>query len=323
MEHILRINNLTVEFMTVRGIVYAVQGASLSLKQGEVLGIVGESGCGKSVMVKSILRLHREKHTRYGGQILIEGRDVLRLTQKEMGIVRGTDAGMVFQDPMISLNPIIKIGEQIAETLRIRKSMSKRLAYDESLRLLRQVGITPPEDRYLQYPFELSGGMLQRVMIAMAIALRPKILIADEATTALDVTIQAEILALLKRLRAERGMSLIVVTHDFGVVAEMCDSVCVMYAGEIVESGSVERIFASPAHPYTKALIDSVPRPGTHGDKLSSIPGMPPDLLSVHTGCAFYPRCSVAEKCCETERPELHSAGGAHIVRCERPIWKK
>jgi oligopeptide/dipeptide ABC transporter ATP-binding protein len=317
MEQLLKVSNLSVDFMTTRGIVYAVQGAGFSLLRGEILGIVGESGCGKSVMVKSILRLHREKNIRYGGQILLESRDVLGFTQKEMCAIRGADVGMVFQDPMVSLNPIIEVGEQIAETLRIRRGVSKRQAHSEALRLLGQVGITPAPQRYRQYPFELSGGMLQRVTIAMAIALRPKILIADEATTALDVTIQKEILSLLKRLRDETGMALVVVTHDFGVIAELCDTVHVMYAGEIVESGSVRGIFDAPAHPYTKALLDSVPRPGRQGEKLPSIPGMPPDLLSLHAGCAFFPRCGARADACKSNRPQLHSLGGNHVVRCE------
>jgi oligopeptide/dipeptide ABC transporter ATP-binding protein len=318
MNTLLKVSNLKVDFMTVRGIVHAAQGVDFSLKRGETLGIVGESGCGKSVLVKSILRLHDEQKTRYSGSILYEGHNILELSQREMLAIRGVKASMVFQDPMVSLNPILKIGEQIAESLQVRRGMTKKQAAEEALRLLKRVGITPAEERYQQYPFELSGGMLQRVVIAIAISLEPEILIADEATTALDMTVQKEILDLLKWLRKEKGMSMIVVTHDFGVIAEMCDSIAVMYAAKVVEYGSARQIFDDPCHPYTKALLDSMPRAGTKGSKLISIPGAPPELYAPQTGCSFYPRCGVRADQCENSLPEMHSAGGNHVFRCER-----
>ncbi|GHU65162.1 peptide ABC transporter ATP-binding protein [Clostridia bacterium] len=318
MNTLLKVSNLKVDFMTVRGIVHAVQGVDFSLNRGKTLGIVGESGCGKSVLVKSILRLHEEQKTRCSGNILFEGHNILDLSPREMLAIRGVRASMIFQDPMISLNPILKIGEQIAETFRARRSMTKGQAAEEALRLLKRVGITPAEERYHQYPFELSGGMLQRVVIAIAISLEPEILIADEATTALDMTVQKEILDLLKWLRKEKGMSLIVVTHDFGVVAEMCDSIAVMYAGKIMEYGSARQIFNDPCHPYTRALISSTPS-GAKGGKLISIPGAPPELYEPQTGCAFYPRCSQAAERCRESLPAMHSASGNHVFRCERP----
>jgi len=319
-DDILSLQHLCINIRKDKTHLAAVKDVSLTVGRGEIVGVVGESGCGKSVLVKSLLRLHDERKTKYGGEALLESRNLLNLTQREMGAVRGVEIGMIFQDPMISLNPIMKIGEQIAETLRARKGMSRRQAAGESLRLLGRVGVTPAEERYVQYPFELSGGILQRVTIAMAVALKPQILIADEATTALDVTTQAGILALMKQLKEESGMSLIVVTHDFGVVAELCDTVAVMYAGEIVEYGNVRQIFSQPMHPYTRALIESVPKSGGGGRRLRSIPGAPPPLYEKNTACAFAPRCSYTTERCHTRKPSMHSASGRHIYRCEERV---
>ena len=262
--NVLEIKDLSVDFMTVRGIVYAVQGVDLEVKQGEIHGIVGESGCGKSVTSKSVIRLHNEETTRYAGDIYIRDdsgeKDVLAMNKKQLRDFRGSTAAMIFQDPMTSLDPIMKAGEQIAEMLRAKKNLSRREAREKVIEMFEKIGITPAEKRYEQYPFEMSGGMLQRIMIAMALICEPKLLIADEPTTALDVTIQAQILKLIKKLQQESGTSVIFITHNLGVVAEICDSVTVMYAGKAVETASVVDIFDHPAHPYTKALLESNPR---------------------------------------------------------------
>jgi oligopeptide/dipeptide ABC transporter ATP-binding protein len=318
MEPLLEIKDLEVNLMTVRGIVYAVQGTGFSLGRSEVLGIVGESGCGKSVLVKSILRLHKERTTQFSGSINFDGTDILSLSEREMLAYRGVRMSMIFQDPMNSLNPIIKVGEQIAETLRVRQGLKRKAAKDAAIQLLDHVGIKPAEQHYDQYPFEFSGGMLQRVNIAIAIALKPELLIADEATTALDVTIQAEILDLLKALRTETDMSLIVVSHDFGVITEVCERVAVMYAGNIVEYGSTESVLQNPAHPYTKALIASVPKDGDRQNRMVSIPGAPPVLYERFTECAFYPRCAAAAECCRGRLPAWRGVSEGHAVKCVR-----
>jgi oligopeptide/dipeptide ABC transporter ATP-binding protein len=318
-EPLLEIRDLEVELMTVRGIVHAVQGTGFSLGKGEVLGIVGESGCGKSVLVKSILRLHKESTTQFSGSINFDGTDILSLGEKEMLAYRGVRVSMIFQDPMNSLNPIIKVGEQIAETLRARQGLNRKEAKAEAIRLLYRVGIKSAEQYYDQYPFEFSGGMLQRVNIAIAIALKPELLIADEATTALDVTIQAEILNLLKSLRTETDMSMIIVSHDFGVITEICENVAVMYAGNIVEYGSIESVLRNPAHPYTRALIASVPKDGDRQNRMVSIPGAPPALYERFDECAFYPRCDAAGELCRGRLPEWRSEGDSdHLVKCLR-----
>ena len=263
-EDLLEIKDLQTDFMTVRGIVYAVQGVNIEVRKGEIHGIVGESGCGKSVTAKSIIRLHNDELSRYSGQILYNTdngeADILKMDHKQLSDFRGNDAAMIFQDPMTSLDPIMKAGEQIAEMLRQKKHLSRQTAHDQVIEIFEKIGITPAEKRYSQYPFEMSGGMLQRIMIAMALSCKPKLLIADEPTTALDVTIQAQILHLIKELQRETGMSVIIITHNLGVVAEICDSVTVMYAGKVVESGSVGDIFDHPSHPYTKALLESNPK---------------------------------------------------------------
>ena len=264
-EHnVIEIKDLSVDFMTVRGIVYAVQGVDLSVKEGEIHGVVGESGCGKSVSTKSIMRLHDEKHTRYSGQILFkngEGKevDVLSLSEKQMQTIQGKDIAMIFQDPMTSLDPIMKAGEQIAELVRKKLKMKKAEAKEYVLTLFEKVGILPAEQRYEQYPFEMSGGMLQRVMIAMALSCKPRLLIADEPTTALDVTIQSQILKLLKKINERHHTAILFISHDLGVIRSLCDRVIVMNHGTIVESGSVDDVFFHPKEDYTRRLLDAIP----------------------------------------------------------------
>mgnify|MGYP000757869116 CR=1 FL=1 len=264
-EHnVIEIKDLSVDFMTVRGIVYAVQGVDLSVKEGEIHGVVGESGCGKSVSTKSIMRLHDEKHTRYSGQILFknsEGKevDVLSLSEKQMQTIQGKDIAMIFQDPMTSLDPIMKAGEQIAELVRKKLKMKKSEAKEYVLTLFEKVGILPAEQRYEQYPFEMSGGMLQRVMIAMALSCKPRLLIADEPTTALDVTIQSQILKLLKKINERHHTAILFISHDLGVIRSLCDRVIVMNHGTIVESGSVDDVFFHPKEDYTRRLLDAIP----------------------------------------------------------------
>lgn len=322
-ENIVEIKNLTVDFMTVRGIVYAVQGVDLNIRTGEIHGIVGESGCGKSVSSKSIMRLHDESRTRYGGEILFHDShgkevDILKLTDKQIREIRGKDIAMIFQDPMTSLNPIMRAGEQIAELVRSKLKMSKQDAKKHVLELFEKVGILPAEQRYNQYPFEMSGGMLQRIMIAMALSCKPKLLIADEPTTALDVTIQAQILKLVKELAAENNTSVIFITHNLGVVAEICDSVTVMYAGKVCESGSVLDIFDNPSHPYTQALLKSNPKAADTGKYMTTIPGAPPLLYEKFTACPFAARCDRKTAECDKSIPTATAAGEKHFAVCHR-----
>jgi oligopeptide/dipeptide ABC transporter ATP-binding protein len=313
-------HDLTIDLMTVRGIVYAVQGMSMTLQQGEVHGIVGESGCGKSVSTKAIMRLHDDVKTRYGGEILFRGagaeENILTFGKRRIQALRGGEIAMIFQDPMTSLNPIMKAGEQIAEMLRRKKKLSRDAAKKEALELFEKVGILPAEKRYSQYPFEMSGGILQRVMIAMALSCKPKILIADEPTTALDVTIQAQILELLKDLQKESGTSIIFITHNLGVVAEICDRVSVMYAGRVVESGATLDIFDHPAHPYTKALLESNPKDSDRGRHMKTIEGTPPALDRQFTGCPFRERCGSAFALCGECLPEAVAVAMGHSATC-------
>lgn len=323
--NVLEIKDLSVDFMTVRGIVYAVQGVDLEVKQGEIHGIVGESGCGKSVTSKSVIRLHNKETTRYAGDIYIRDdsgeKDVLAMNKKQLRDFRGSTAAMIFQDPMTSLDPIMKAGEQIAEMLRAKKNLNRREAREKVIEMFEKIGITPAEKRYEQYPFEMSGGMLQRIMIAMALICEPKLLIADEPTTALDVTIQAQILKLIKKLQQESGTSVIFITHNLGVVAEICDSVTVMYAGKAVETASVVDIFDHPAHPYTKALLESNPRESDTEKRMKSIPGSPPLLYEKFKGCAFAPRCKYADDKCRSCVPVTENVSEGHSTACLK--WRE
>lgn len=320
-KNIIEIKDLCVNMMTVRGIVYAVQGVSLNVKDGEVHGIVGESGCGKSVSTKSIIRLHDPEKTEYTGSIIFNGEngaeDVLAMSSKRLSEFRGKDAAMIFQDPMTSLDPIMKAGEQIAEVVRKKRGLNKKDAKAYVLEMFEKVGILPAEKRYEQYPFEMSGGMLQRVMIAMALSCEPRLLIADEPTTALDVTIQAQILELMQELRQKLGMSIIMITHDLGVVASMCERIAVMYAGHIVEYGTADEIFYEPKHEYTKGLINSIPKLSAQEiERLVPIEGQPVDLLNPPAGCPFAPRCANCMKICLREMPPKTEHSDTHYSHC-------
>ena len=320
-EKILEIENLSTSFKTERGIMKAVDGVSFHVEKGEILGLVGESGCGKSVTSQSILRLYDEKYTaEYEGRILFDGCDLLTLGEKEMRKIRGHEISMIFQDALSSLNPVFTVGNQIMEPLLIHQKLSKEEARKKAVELLTLVGIPMPEKRVEQYPHELSGGMRQRVMIAIALACRPKLLIADEPTTALDVTIQAQIMDLILSLNKKLSMGVILITHDLSVVAETCSRVAVMYLGQIVEEGSVFEIFDSPSHPYTKGLIQSIPRmAGERARRLYMIPGTVPLLNQIPSGCRFAPRCPYVLSACRKRTQELLETGaGGHRVRCMR-----
>lgn len=321
MDNILSIKDLKVELLSTKGIVHAVRGINLELKKGEIHGFVGESGCGKTMTAKSILRLHDEDRTEYSGSINFEsGTDILKMNNRQLQQMRGKDISMIFQDPMVSLNPLITVGEQISEMLRVHMGLNKIKAKEKTISLLEKVGIYPAEKRFDQYPFEFSGGMLQRIMIAIAISCDPKILIADEPTTALDVTIQAQIIELLKELQQKIGMTILFITHNFGVVAEICNRVSVMYAGRIVETADVKDIFNHPSHPYSKALIDSIPKSGRHEKRLVTIPGAPPQLWGKINGCSFAPRCPYADEKCRTAVPKCVDIGNGHTVECHHSL---
>jgi peptide/nickel transport system ATP-binding protein len=314
-EYLLELKELKTTFFTENGPVTVVNGVSFQVSAGETLGVVGESGCGKSVTSESILRLLNEKSTRYAGEIIYRGKNLLKLTEEEMREIRGNEISMIFQDPMTSLNPVYTIGDQIAESIMIHQKLSKKKAFEKAVEMLRLTGIPSPEKRVHEYPHELSGGMRQRVMIAIALACQPKLLIADEPTTALDVTIQSQILDLIQDLKQELKMGVILITHDLGVVAEVCTRVVVMYLGEVIEEAKVEDLFAAPLHPYTKGLLKSVPQlDGDRSQKLYVIQGSVPHLSNVPKGCRFAPRCSYATKMCEETAPELN--GTDHKVRC-------
>lgn len=320
-ETVLQVKNLSTAFRTEQGTLKAVDGVDFIVKKGEILGIVGESGCGKSVTVQSIMRLYDEKKTAgYTGEILLQGKDLLTLPYKEMKKIRGKEISMVFQDALSALNPLMKIGAQITEAIRIHTGIDKKAAVEQGIEMLKQVGIPTPEKRFYQYPFELSGGMRQRVMIAIALACRPKILIADEPTTALDVTIQAQILELMKKLNREMEMGIVLITHDLAVVSETCERMLVMYLGQVVEEGATEKIFSRPCHPYTTSLLASIPSmTGERGQKLSTIRGTVPLLNQIPAGCRFAPRCPKATEKCRGEMPKLAPLREAQSVRCWYP----
>ncbi|MFO1442369.1 ABC transporter ATP-binding protein [Bacillus sp. Bva_UNVM-123] len=317
-NNILEVKDLRTSFFTDEGEVKAVDGVDFSIEKGKTLGIVGESGSGKSITSLSILRLLQEPVGKIvGGEVLFKGDNLLTKSKKQMMDIRGNNISMIFQEPMTSLNPTITCGEQIAESIRIHQKLNRREAWIKAVDMLRLVGIPSPEKRAKQYPFELSGGMRQRVMIAIALACNPELLIADEPTTALDVTIQAQILELIKKLQEEMGTSLMIITHDLGVVAEMCDKVAVMYCGKVVEYADVETIFTKPLHPYTIGLLNSVPKhdEDVEGD-LSIIQGQVPSPFNLPLGCRFAPRCPHAREICHSEMPELDTAIANDKVRC-------
>ncbi len=318
MTRLLEIEDLAVQFFTSEGIVRAVDGITYHVEAGETVAIVGESGSGKSVSALSILRLIPDPPGKItSGKIKFDGTDLLELDDAAIRDVRGKDIGMVFQEPMTSLNPVLSIGRQLTETLEQHLSVSKGETQERAIELLGMVGISEPERRLRQFPHHLSGGMRQRVMIAMSLACRPKLIIADEPTTALDVTIQAQILELMKDLTRQMGVALIVITHNLGVVARYADRVNVMYAGKIIESGVSEDIYHRPRHPYTRGLLKSVPRlDQPRGERLEPIIGHPPDMTQLDDGCAFRPRCPFAVERCAHERPDLELVGEGHMSAC-------
>ena len=313
---LLEVNNLHTSFFTPAGEVRAVNGASFNLERGKVLGIVGESGSGKSVTAYSIMQILASTGKIVDGSNKLEGQELVNAGEKVMKTVRGNRVSIIFQDPMTSLNPTYTIGHQLVEAITLHTNRNKKQAWDRAVEMLRLVNINEPEKRMKQYPFEHSGGMSQRIMIAMALACEPDILIADEPTTALDVTIQAQILDLMKDLQKELGMAIIMITHDLGVVAQLCDEVIVMYAGSICEQGTADEIFYNPKHEYTKGLMRSIPTADTAGTKLKPISGTPIDLLNMPKGCPFAPRCDNAMKICLRERCERMRINDDHMAAC-------
>ncbi len=318
MATLLEVRDLRTHFFTPEGVVKAVDGISYAIEEGETLGLVGESGCGKSMSALSIMRLVPDPPGKtVGGEVIFDGEDLLKLSDTEIRHIRGKQIAMIYQEPMTSLNPVLSIERQLTESLELHLSMSKTEARREAVRRLQQVGIPDPERRLKQYPHQFSGGMLQRVMIAMALSCNPKLIIADEPTTALDVTIQAQILDLMKDLSREYGVSLLIITHNLGVVARYADRVNIMYAGKIIERGTARDIYRNPSHPYTLGLLNSVPRldlPRT--EKLDPVEGQPPDLMNLPAGCAFRERCRFATGRCAEEIPALRPVGTGHLSAC-------
>ncbi len=314
---LLRVTDLKTHFMIREGVVRAVDGVSFTVEAGKVLGIVGESGCGKSMTARSILRLVPDPPGRIvGGEIEFDGIDILSLSTREMQSIRGDRISMIFQDPMVSLNPTMKVGDQIVEVLKIHRGYGQKAAVDRAVELLRAVNIPEPETRLGDYPHQFSGGMRQRAMIAMALACEPKLLIADEPTTALDVTVQAQILDVLRTIREESDTAIILITHDLGMVAEVADDIVVMYAGKLVEEANVYDLFDAPSHPYTQGLLKSLPSPEFRVEELTPIRGQPPDLSRVPVGCSFAPRCDYRMDVCTREEPPFREIAVGHRSRC-------
>lgn len=321
--NLVEINNLHTYFETKRGLIKAVNGVTLSIGEGRTLGVVGESGSGKSQTAMSILKLFEKNQKIYEGEIKFQGRVISDLSEKEMQEIRGNDISVIFQEPMTSLNPVFTVNKQISEVLMLHQGLSKKEAEARSIEMLKQVKIANPETVNKSYPFQLSGGMRQRVMIAMALACKPKLLIADEPTTALDVTIQAQILKLMNELKAETGTAIMFITHDLGVINQMADDVAVMYCGQVVETAPVDNIFMDSEyiHPYTEGLLTSIPRLDTDKNtKLDVIPGAVPHPLALPKGCKFAPRCKYATEKCQNEEPTMVEVGPAHSIRCFYPV---
>lgn len=322
-ENILSVVDLNTSFTTDRGEVMAVNGVSFNLEAGKILGIVGESGSGKSVTAYSIMQILEKNGKITKGQVLYKGQDITKFTEKQMQKFRGERCSIIFQDPMTSLNPVFTIGNQLKEAIELHTERKGKVAMARAVELLTLVGVNEPEKRVKQYPYELSGGMRQRVMIAMALACEPDILIADEPTTALDVTIQAQILELIQSLQKKLGMAVIMVTHDLGVIADMCDEIIVMYGGRVCERGTAEDIFYRPSHEYTKGLLKSIPNVDRMGEKLIPIPGTPINLLNMPKGCAFCPRCENAMKVCIEEIPPEMQMPDGHFASCWLNVKKQ
>lgn len=322
-ENILSVVDLNTSFRTDRGEVMAVNGVSFNLDRGKILGIVGESGSGKSVTAYSIMQILEKNGSIKKGQVLYKGEDITKFTEKQMREFRGKCCSIIFQDPMTSLNPVFTIGNQLKEAIELHTPRKGKEAMERAVEMLTLVGVNEPEKRVKQYPYELSGGMRQRVMIAMALACEPDILIADEPTTALDVTIQAQILELMQGLQKKLGMAIIMVTHDLGVIADMCDEIIVMYGGRVCERGTAEDIFYRPSHEYTKGLLKSIPSVDRMGEKLVPIPGTPINLLNMPKGCAFCPRCENAMKICIEEIPPEMQMPDGHFASCWMNVKKQ
>lgn len=323
---LLDVQNLKTRFQTDDGSFYAVDDVSFTVKKGQTLGIVGESGCGKSVTSLSVMRLIQKPGTIESGKVFFKGQNLLEKSDENMRSIRGNEMAMIFQEPMTSLNPVFTIGDQIEEAVLLhQKQLSKKQARERAIDMLRIVGIPAPEKRFFEYPHQLSGGMRQRVMIAMAISCNPELLIADEPTTALDVTIQAQILDLMRKLQKEFNAGMILITHDLGVVAEMCQDVAVMYAGRIVEFGTAEDIFYRPKHPYTRGLLDSIPHfeTGQKLERLKTVKGMVPSLYNLPKGCRFADRCPYVQDDCRAVYPTLENMRGVHKVACHHPLTEE
>ncbi|OFW08373.1 MAG: peptide ABC transporter ATP-binding protein [Acidobacteria bacterium RIFCSPLOWO2_12_FULL_59_11] len=318
MATLLEVRDLRTHFFTQEGVVKAVDGITYDLQEGETMGLVGESGCGKSVSSLSLMRLVADPPGKIvGGEIEFQGRDILKMPEDEMLSIRGNRMAMIFQEPMTSLNPVLTIGRQLSETLELHRGMDKQASRKRSVELLQMVGIPEADSRIDDYPHQFSGGMRQRVMIAMALSCDPKLLLADEPTTALDVTIQAQVLEVMKKLATETGTAVIIITHNLGVVARYAERINVMYAGKIIERSTAREVFKNPAHPYTLGLLHSVPRlDEAIKEKLDPIEGLPPDLVDLPPGCAFVPRCRFAKEKCTQEYPPLASVGKEHVAAC-------
>ena len=315
---VLDIRDLKSHFFTAKGEVPAVDGVSIEVPAGKIIGIVGESGCGKSMTAMSVMGLLRYPGKVVGGSITLEGRDITHLSPRELAKVRGNEISMIFQEPMTSLNPVYPVGKQVQETILLHQKVSKEEAKQRVIDIFRAVGIPEPEKRYKSYPHQLSGGLRQRIMIGMAMVCRPKVMIADEPTTALDVTIEAQILQLMKKLCEEQGTSVILITHNMGVVAEVCDYVYVMYAGKVMEQAETFELFDHTAHPYTQGLLKSIPKLDSREERLYTIEGVVPNLLHLPKGCRFCTRCEYATERCRNEEPQMYETAGGHKVRCFR-----